>query len=152
MEQRVYQNVKKLSKNYFWGIFLTWPPVSSFWPFKRVKRLQNASKTLIFKNWLDTCHKKETYEPKLYPTILGGVSRGFWSLFLDWGTRRAVFWHLKTGSFAQNANIKPIFKNRIFSTVLEPFYPLKRPKTKKWMYSLNFHRNCPIFWEKSYIL
>ena len=32
-----------LQKNDFWGIFLTWPPVSSFWPFKRVKRLQNAS-------------------------------------------------------------------------------------------------------------
>ena len=41
-------------KNDFWGIFLAWPPFSSFWPFKRVKRLQNASLDTIFKNWLDT--------------------------------------------------------------------------------------------------
>ena len=75
MPIRVYQNVKKLSEslcllmyigpiymqpisakknNDFWGIFLAWPPVSSFWPFKREKRLQNASKNKIFKNWLDT--------------------------------------------------------------------------------------------------
>ena len=27
--------------------------------------------------------KMETHEPNVYPTILGGVSQGFWSLFLD---------------------------------------------------------------------
>ena len=57
LDIRVYQNVKKLSeslclliyigpiymqpisakKNDFWDIFLAWPPVSSFWHFKRVK-------------------------------------------------------------------------------------------------------------------
>ena len=65
-------------------------PLFSFGPFKRVKRLQNASKTLIFRNWLDTCHKKETHEPKLYFTILGGVSRDFWTPFLDLGARSAI--------------------------------------------------------------
>ena len=44
----------------------------------------------------------KTLEPKLYPTILGGVSRGFWSPFLNWGTLSAVFWHLKTGTFASS--------------------------------------------------
>ena len=78
-------------------------PLFSFGPFKRVKRLQNASKTLIFRNWLDTCHKKETHEPKLYPTILGGVSRGFWTPFLDLGAQSAIFWHLKMGTFAKSA-------------------------------------------------
>ena len=29
-------------------------PLFSFWPFKRVKQLQNASKNMIFKNWLDS--------------------------------------------------------------------------------------------------
>ena len=38
---------------------------------------------MIFKNWLDTRIKMETHEPNVYPTILGGVSQGFWSLFLD---------------------------------------------------------------------
>ena len=41
----------------------------------------------------------ETNEPNVYPTILGGVSRGFWSPFLDVGAPSATFWHLKTGTF-----------------------------------------------------
>ena len=53
-----------------------------------------------FKNWLDTRPKMETHEPNVYPTILGGVSRGFWSPFKDLGARSAIFWHLKTGTFA----------------------------------------------------
>ena len=81
-------------------------PLFSFGPFKSVKRLQNASKTLIFKNWLDTCHKNETHEPKLYPTILGGVSPGFWTPFLDLGALSAVFWHMKTGNFAKSARFQ----------------------------------------------
>ena len=40
----------------------------------------------------------ETHEPNVYPTILGGVSRGFWSPFLDLGIQSAIFWHLKTES------------------------------------------------------
>ena len=35
----------------------------------------------------------------LYATILGGVSRCFWSLFLDLGAQNAIFLHLKTGTF-----------------------------------------------------
>ena len=58
-------------------------PLFSFGPFNRVKRLQNASTTLIFKNWLDTRPEMKTRDPYVYPTILGGVSQGFWSLFLD---------------------------------------------------------------------
>ena len=56
---------------------------------------------MIFKNWLDTRPKMETHDPNVYPTILGGVSRGFWSPFLDWGARSAIFWHLKTGTFCE---------------------------------------------------
>ena len=40
-------------------------------------------KFAIFKNWLDTRLKMETHEPRVYPTILGGVLRGFWSPFED---------------------------------------------------------------------
>ena len=39
----------------------------------------------IFKIWLDTRPKMEMHDPNVYPTILGGVSRGFWSPFLDLG-------------------------------------------------------------------
>ena len=56
---------------------------------------------MLFKNWLDTRPKMETHEPNLYSTILGGVSRGFWSRFLDWGARSGIFWHVKTGTFAR---------------------------------------------------
>ena len=55
----------------------------------------------IFLNWFDTRLKMETHEPRVYPTILGGVSRGFWSPFEDLGARSAIFWHLKTGTFAK---------------------------------------------------
>ena len=58
-------------------------------------------KLAIFKNWLDTRLKMETHEPRVYPTILGVVSRGFWSPFEDLGARSAIFWHLKTGTFAK---------------------------------------------------
>ena len=33
----------------------------------------------IFKIWLDTLPKMEMHDPNVYPTILGGVWRGFWS-------------------------------------------------------------------------
>ena len=62
-------------------------------------------KFAIFKNWLDTRLKMETHEPRVYPTILGGVSRGFWSPFLDFGARSAIFWHLKTGTFGESIAI-----------------------------------------------
>ena len=64
-------------------------------------RVKNGRIYTIFKNWIDTRPKMETNDPNVYPTILGGVSRGFWSLFLDWGARRAVFWHLKRSTFAK---------------------------------------------------
>ena len=51
--------------------------------------------------------------------------------------------------FHFQASIKPIFENQVFRPVFEPFYPLKRPKTKKWLRSLNFGRNGPIFWDSS---
>ena len=35
-------------------------------------------KFAIFKNWLDTRPKSEAHEPNVYPTILGGVSRGLY--------------------------------------------------------------------------
>ena len=45
----------------------------------------------------------ETHEPNVYPTILGGVSRGFWTPFLNRVARSAIFWHFKTGTFAKSA-------------------------------------------------
>ena len=48
-------------------------------------------KFAIFKNWLDTRPKMETHEPNVFPTILGGVSRGFWCLFLDLSAQSAIF-------------------------------------------------------------
>ena len=33
----------------------------------------------------------ETHEPNVYPTILGGVSQGFRSPFLDRGALSAIF-------------------------------------------------------------
>ena len=53
----------------------------------------------IFKIWLDTRPKMEIHDPNVYPTILGGVSRGFWGLLEALGARSAIFWHLKTGQF-----------------------------------------------------
>ena len=66
------------------------------------KQQQNA----IFQNWLKTHPKTETHEPNVYPTILGGVSRGFWTPFLDWGAQSAIFWRLKTGTFAKSARFQ----------------------------------------------
>ena len=48
----------------------------------------------------------ETDEPNVYPTILVGVSRGFWSPFKDLDARSAIFWHLKTGTFAKIARFQ----------------------------------------------
>ena len=61
---------------------------------------------MIFKNWLDTPPKMETYDPTVYPTILGGVSRGFWTPFLDRAAQSAIFWHLKTGTFGESAGFQ----------------------------------------------
>ena len=55
-----------------------------------MKRLQNDRKYAIFKNWPDTRPKMETHDPNVYLTILGGVSRGFWTPFLDLGAPSAV--------------------------------------------------------------
>ena len=60
----------------------------------------------IFKNWLDTRLKIETHEPNVYPTILGGVSRGFWSPFLDFSAQSAIFWHFKMGTFGKSARFQ----------------------------------------------
>ena len=54
---------------------------------------------LVFKNWLKTHPKSETHDPNVYTTILGGVSRGFWTPFLDRGARNAIFLNVKTGTF-----------------------------------------------------
>ena len=61
---------------------------------------------MIFKNWLDTRPKMETHDPNVYPTILGGVSRGFWTPFLNRGAQSAIFGHLKTGTFAKSARFQ----------------------------------------------
>ena len=74
------------------------------------KELLTDLKYAIFKNWLGTRPKMETNEPNVYPTILGGVSRGFWSPFLDLGARSAIFWHLKTGTFAKSVQLQINYK------------------------------------------
>ena len=43
------------------------------------KELLPELKLAIFKIWLDTRSKMEMHDPNVYPTILGGVSQGFWS-------------------------------------------------------------------------
>ena len=58
---------------------------------------------MIFKKWPDTRPKMEMHEPNVYPTILGGVSQGFWTPLLDLGAGSAIFWHLKTGTFGKSA-------------------------------------------------
>ena len=60
----------------------------------------------IFKIWLDTRPKMEMHDPNVYPTILGGVLRGFWSPFLDFGARSAIFWHLEMGTFGKSAHFE----------------------------------------------
>ena len=67
---------------------------------------QNDRKYAIFQNWLDTRPKMETHEPNVYLTILGGVSRGFWSQFLDLGAQSSIFWHLKTETFVKSTRFQ----------------------------------------------
>ena len=47
----------------------------------------------------------ETHEPNVYPTIFGGVSRGFWSPVLDLGAQSAKKWHF------ERPNLKTESKN-----------------------------------------
>ena len=96
--QKKIQNYRPINKNL--------PAVFRFWPFNSVKRAPNGSKNMIFKIWLDTRPKMETHDPNVYPTILGGVSRGFRTPFLDRGARSAIFWHLKTGTFAKSTRFQ----------------------------------------------
>ena len=58
----------------------------------------------------------ETPDPKVYPTILGGVLRGFWTPLLDEGAQSAIFWHLKTGTFIKSAcfQVPKIFHDHLF--------------------------------------
>ena len=69
----------------------------------------------------------ETHDPNnVYPTTLGGVSRGFWSLFLDWGAQSAIFWHFKTGTFAKSARFQ-VPKNGTSSAQIQK----RTPKTSR---------------------
>ena len=73
------------------------------------KELLTDLKYGIFKNWLRTRPKMETNEPNVYPTILGGVSRGFWGPFEALGAQSAIFWHLKTGTFVKSGPSSGIY-------------------------------------------
>ena len=67
----------------------------------------------------------ETHEPNVYPTILGGVSQGFWSPFLDLGAWSAPqsggvdIWFMR---FHFRVSIKHIYENCKFKLI--------DPKTK----------------------
>ena len=63
----------------------------------------------IFKIWLDTRPKMEMLDPNVYPTILGGVSRGFWGLLEALGARSAIFWHFRTGTFGKRARLVIVY-------------------------------------------
>ena len=116
--------LRTVPKNWTIPTKIEWPqPLFSFGPFKRVKRLKNGSKNLIFKNWLDTRPKMETHDPNVYPTILGGVSRGFWTPFLDRGARSAIFWHVKTGTFFSGHPRPPSCIKNSFPFLLHPHSP-----------------------------
>ena len=95
-----FQSPQKKFQNYR-PINDTWRTILSLGSVVMGKEPPEGLKLATFKNWLDTRPKMETHEPNVYPTILGGVSRGFWSPFEDSGARSAIFWHLKTGTFAK---------------------------------------------------
>ena len=81
----------------------TLPSIFVFGSIIMAKEPLTELKFAIFKNWLDTRPKMETHEPRVYPTILGGVSRGFWSPFEDLAAGSAIFWHSKSAKV-------PVFK------------------------------------------
>ena len=88
------------------------------------KELLTDLKYVIFKIWLDTRPKMEMHDPNVYPTILGGVSRGFWSPFLAVGARSAIFWHLKTGTFAKSAHCTHLWMQLALSAIISLFCAL----------------------------
>ena len=101
---------------------------------------------MIFKNWLDTCPKMEMHEPIVYSTLLGGVSRGFWSLFLDWDAQSAIFWHLKTGNFANafpfSSEYQADFRKSCFEARFGGVLPSKKGQ--------NFKKSAaPQFWREN---
>ena len=63
-------------------------------------------KNVIFKNRLKTRPKVLTHDPNVYQTILGGVSRGIWTPFLNRVAPSAIFWHLKTGTLGKSARFQ----------------------------------------------
>ena len=101
----MYSNGTKKLKN-LGRRFHEWKLVWSFGLIYSVKRVKNSEKNATFQNWLKVHPKTETHEPNVYPTILGGVSQGFWSPFLDWGAGSAIFLHLKTGTFVKSARFQ----------------------------------------------
>jgi len=63
----------------------------------------------------------ETQDPNVYPTILGGVSRGFWTPFLDGGAQTAIFWQVKTGTFGASHSRGKIIEKIIESPYISIF-------------------------------
>ena len=70
------------------------------------KELLAELKLAIVKIWRDTRPKMEMHDPNVCPTILGGVSWGFWGLLEALSARSAIFWQLKTGTFAKSAHFQ----------------------------------------------
>ena len=94
----------------------------------------------------------ETHEPNVYPTILGGVSRGFWSPMLDLGARSAFFWHLKTGTFAKNARYQVPKNGTSSAQIFEgtPKTPRNTPQNggvDSWFMRFHFRASIKPFFE-----
>ena len=71
----------------------------------------------------------EKHDPNVCSTILGSVSWGFWSPFLDLGARSAIFWHLKTPNV-------PVFKKWHFECPISSF---------SWNVVEKYHNNWNYF-------
>ena len=76
------------------------------WKFPDNVTIYTGYKALCKCRQVFTHPKMKKPEPNVYPTILGGFSRGFWSPFLYWGTQSAICCHLKTGTFGKSTRFQ----------------------------------------------
>ena len=75
---------------------------------------------MIFTIWLDTRPKMETHDPNFYPTILGGVSRGFLVSVLGLGRSKCHFLALENGQFWQKFWFSAILS--VWTKFIKPYW------------------------------